>query len=293
MLTHSPGGSYVGFHMNNQILHKARILQSDGFALNGAYYDRHQIGSADVIDLNHNHEADTVREPAGFLRKRIMYTEPVLNTGLDQLKNISRRTGDEILTKENVSYQVGVKEYGVDFGRTAFQDLDGNFDVDRDYRTLDNLSQELVGHEPDAEWAISPATHEFYVYKPKETTSAPEPVQSEWKPEVYERNGYSMEIVTNPSQGALSVFMQDDESLTVHSTDGRETRLQGAVPKEHRQGVEDTLRHALTDPSFGMESIHLTKPKGDDSQFSLMFTDHSVYYEYSAKSGFQTGELGS
>ena len=294
MLTHSPRGSYVGFHMNNDVLYKARILQSDGFGLNGSYYDGHKIGQADIIDINQNHDVDTIREPAGFLRRRIMYTEPVLSESLDSLKDASRRSGSEILTKKNIGYSVGVKDYGIDFGRTAFQDSNGNFDVSRNFRTLDHLTRELVGNEPDAEWAISPATQEFYIYKPKATapSQTASPPRTDWKPEVYERESYTMEIVTNPAQGALSVFMQDDESLTVHSADGRETKLEGALPKAMRKGVEDTLRHAITDPNFSIESVHLTKGKSDDSQFSLMFTDHSTYYEYSAKSGFQSGELG-
>ena len=224
-----------------------------------------------------------------------MYTEPVLNQSLDSLKDASKRSGNEILTRENMGQSLGVKEYGIDYGRTAFQDRDGNFDVNRNFRTLNNLTQDLVGNEPDAQWAISPATHEFYVYKPKATEPSPPaaPPQQEWKPEVYDRENYTMEIVTNPAQGPLSVFMQEDESLTVHSTDGRETKLEGALPKAMRKGVEDTLRHAITDPNFSIESVHLTKGKNDDSQFSLMFTDHSTYYEYSAKSGFQSGELGS
>lgn len=286
--------SYVGFHSNNEILYRAKINDGRGIAVSGSYLEDHRIGQADVIDIDGNGRAELKREPAELFRKRFVYNEPVLSESIDDLNTYSRRQGKEILTGDDLGTRLGVKDYGVDIGSTSFQNME---EIDRNFRTLGNLTRQLVGNVPGANWAVSPATREFYIFKPRESTtldsiSQLEPAASRpLKVETFKGPDFTREAVFNSGEGALTVSMQDDESVAVRSTDGSEVRLENAIPKGAESGIKDVLSHAYADPDFGIESVYVTHSGPDNHSF--MVTDNTTYYEYSSKSGFSQGELGS
>ena len=290
MLTQA--NSYGNFLRNNEILFSTKIVRGQGVAVNGPYYEDHRVGRADVIDVNQDYRAELQEESAGLLRKRFMYNEPVLDTSVDRLQSVARVRGEEIVTKESVDSPLMVKSYGVDAGRTAFQSIEG---VERNFRTLDRLVNEVTG-DHDAQWAISPSTREFFIYKPgsqavEEPAPAPAPPEP-LKVSQSETDDYLFRSVHAQGDGHFTVFMQDDESFALHASDGREIRLDDAVPETMREGVTETLRAAMADPDFAIESVRITKNKHTGDQ-DFMVMDAASYYEYSSKSGLQSGELGS
>lgn len=289
-LTHS-GRSFAGFRQNNDILFRTNIVKGDGVAVNGPYYENHVIGRADVIDLNGNYNADLNQEPSGFLRKRFMYSEPVLTESVDTLQRLAWDKHSEVLTKEDTGSAAGVKEYGVDVGQTAFQDIK---EVERGYRSLDSLKDQIVGYQPEAQWAIRPETREFYIFKPK-TPETPEPAAPPrpFAVDSYETDSHKVSSVNNSTdQAPMSVFMTDDESLSVQSGDGRSVKIDGAVSAAMKDGVADTIQRAMIDPDFAIQGVRTTFDK-QTGERTFMLHDNSVYFEYSSQKGFQKGELGS
>ncbi len=289
MLTNSRN-SYVRFNLNNDILFKTSIVRGEGLAVSGAYYDNHVVGRADVIDVNQDGRAEMNEEGTGLLRKRYMYNEPVLDTSVDSLQSIARRRGEEVLTRESLGTTPQVKGYGVDMGQMAFQDIKG---VERNFRTLDGLVNEVTG-DREAQWAISPATREFFIFKPgaKEVEATrTEPTSPPLEVLTNESKEHTFQSVHLQGEGFLSVFMQDDESLSVHHPNGSKAKMEGAVRAADREGVMELMQAALADPDFSIQTVRVTRNKESGAQ-ELLLTDHSRYYEYSSKSGLQSGELG-
>lgn len=292
MLTNTRN-SYVNFQLNNEILFKTRIVRGQGIAVSGAYYDNHVVGRADVIDINQDSTAQMNEESAGFLRKRYMYNEPVLDSSVNSLQDIARRRGEEVLTRESLGTNLQVKGYGVDMGRTAFQDIQG---VERNFRTLDGLVNEVTG-DREAQWAISPSTREFFIYKhgeQKVETPKPAPEPSPVEPLkvlTSETKDHTFQSVHQQGDGFFTVFMRDDESISIHDSNGRQTRMEGAVPSADREGVMQVLQAANSDPDFSIQTVRVTREKETGAQ-DFLVTDNSNYYEYSSRRGFQSGELG-
>jgi hypothetical protein len=294
MLTNSQYGSkltYAKLHVNNEVLFKTNIVRGEGIALNGAYYSDHVIGTADVIDTNQNYQADMRQEPAGFLRKRLMYTEPVLSRSISELQDIARTRNEDILTSKSLGQRVNAQEYGVDVGRTAFQDMNGDFDVRRGAKSLDRLARDLVRDESDVEWAISPFTREFIVFKPKPgMPAAPvEPLQVK----NFETDEYSLQSVSQSGDTPLNVYIHDMQSLMVDISDGEGVELVDGCPDDSRVGVADILRKAKLDSQFDILGVRVLKGKGDSSEHEVMVHDNARYYQYSSETGFSQGELGS
>lgn len=153
------------FRNNNQVVFKSKILKECGWTVTancGA--STYRIGSADVIDLNHNDKPDATYQSTGFTTFKKTMTEPNLANKFSQLEEYGKRYGAEVLTQDDMR-DIQVENTSWSGGTTVFTK---DTITKENQRPISSLVNELEPFEKDAKWAIDLKSQEFLIYTPKQ-----------------------------------------------------------------------------------------------------------------------------